>query len=198
MSTDARMQLLSKLNVVEGIVLALYKFILGLLFIAIVAGTVAVIVMKPWGAGNQGEWFYFTIAVVMALGWVLTKFAGVRHRQRELKIPIHVTSTGGDGAHTWEFRWGGSAESGKGGEGPSGIHLKFSSLLPGPVVELTNDKLPLDSALQAIEAEVARGAELDNAIALVDPKFSDRPPLEQHAYRMYVTHRLNERQDAAT
>ena len=198
MSADARMQLLSKLNVVEGIVLAVYRFILGLLFIAIVAGTVVVIVMKPWGAGNQGEWFYFTIAVVMALGWVVTKFAGVRHRQRELKMPIHITSTGGDGAQTWELRWGRSAESGQGGGGPSGIHLKFSSLLPGPVVELTNDKLPLDSALQVIEAEVARGAGLDDAIALVDPKFPDRPPLEQHAYRTYVTHRLNERRDAAT
>jgi hypothetical protein len=195
-STNDRLRLLSKLAGVERLVLKGYRLVLGLLIIAIVVGAAAVVEMKPWGPGHQGEWIYFGAAALLALGWAAIEYVRVRRRQRKSESRLNfrsIITEGGD--QQWELRWG--ADRSPDRDADDGYGLQFSSELPAAAIELSQHELPDKAALQAIEAELDRGVALNDAIQLVEPAFGERTALWQRACRLYVVHRLNQQGQAA-
>jgi len=98
-SNEDRHRLLQSLGSVDRVLVAVYRIFLALILAAILAVVVLVIVWRPWGAGNQGEWFYFGIAVLLALAWVVGQFAKLNRRQRYRNSGVTLNST-------WTFRFG--------------------------------------------------------------------------------------------
>jgi len=105
-SNEDRQGLLQTLDSVDRVLVAFYRVFLGLIVAAILAVVGLVIVWQPWGAGNQGEWFYFGIAVLLALGWVVGQFAMLHRRQRYRRSGVTVNSSAAEGSWSWTFRFG--------------------------------------------------------------------------------------------
>ncbi|MEX2142519.1 MAG: hypothetical protein WD894_24915 [Pirellulales bacterium] len=105
-SNEDRHRLLQGLDSVDRVLVAVYRVFLGLIVAAILAVVVLVIVWQPWGAGDQGEWFYFGIAVLLALGWVVGQFAMLNRRQRHRHSGVTLDPSAGARDLTWTFRFG--------------------------------------------------------------------------------------------
>ena len=105
-SDDERRFLLGRLDSVEAVLVTFLRLLLVLLIIGVLAGTVFVIVRKPWGAGNQGEWFYFTIAVIVVLGWAGGQFIALGRRLRKRPQQADLDTENRAGIHTWKFQFG--------------------------------------------------------------------------------------------
>jgi hypothetical protein len=191
----SRQQFLTTLDTIDRVVVSAYRAFLGLVGIAIVAGTIWVIVNKPWGAGNQGEWFYFSVAVLVAMGWVLGEFIRVGYRRRS-HASLLSSRTSDDGHPlSWELRFG--ASSTPAGPRASNEHrFEFSRTCGSPAVSLSRDMLPDDDAIEWLQGAVSDGMELNDAIRVVQPAFDEWNSLEQDAYRLYVTRRCPETQSA--
>jgi hypothetical protein len=103
-----RRTLLNHLDAVERVVIACYRAMLLVVLAAVVAVVALVIRFRPWGDGHQGEWFYFSVAVLMVLGWAIGQWIALNHRQRQRSARPHVTleSCSEDGLQTWTFRFG--------------------------------------------------------------------------------------------
>jgi hypothetical protein len=89
-----REELLQDLDATESVLVSVYRLMLGLVVAAVIAVVALVIIWRPWGAGNQGEWFYFAVAVLMVLGWAVGQFIKLDRRRRRRQ-----TSSG-----TWTFQ----------------------------------------------------------------------------------------------
>jgi hypothetical protein len=184
-STEDRLRFLSKLAGIDRVITAGYRFLLGLLIAAIIAGAAAVVVTNHFGPGNQGEWFYFTCIVLLALGWAVKEFVKAGRRQRRRDLPVSIRSANNGAAHTWEFRWGSSAAAEHEGDGAAPFGIQLKATLPGivmPLATLRRDELPDESAVHMIKAELDRGVKLEDAILLVQPAFAEWSALEQRAY----------------
>ena len=105
-SNEDRHGLLRTLDGIDRVMSTFLKVFLGLIILAIVAVVVLVIMWEPWGAGSQGEWFYFSVAVLLALGWVMGQYEMLRRRQRERCADVTVNSSAGQRSWTWTFRLG--------------------------------------------------------------------------------------------
>lgn len=105
-SPDKRQQFLGVLDDIEGVVVRVYRLVLGLVIAAVVAVVGVVVVQKPWGAGNQGEWFYFGIGVLLVLGWASGQFISLGRRHATPTFPFRFRSSKQDGVQTWELRLG--------------------------------------------------------------------------------------------
>lgn len=105
-STDERQGFLRKLDAIESVVVTFYKLMLGLVIAAVIAVVVLVVTWQPWGAGSQGEWFYFSIAVLLVLGWAVGQFVTLDHRQRSPRPAVTLRSSAEGEVRTWEFRIG--------------------------------------------------------------------------------------------
>jgi hypothetical protein len=81
-STDDRQRLLNKLDAAERVVATFYRLMLLVIIAVVIAVVGFVIVRRPWGDGNQGEWLYFSIGVLMVLGWAVGQFVMLSRRQR--------------------------------------------------------------------------------------------------------------------
>jgi hypothetical protein len=97
-STEQRQRLLAKLDRMERTVVAFYRVLLTLIILVIVLAAVMVLIWRPWGAGHQGEWFYFSIAVLLALGWAVGQFIQLGRRQRKRMPPITFRASSDENA----------------------------------------------------------------------------------------------------
>ncbi|MEX2142126.1 MAG: hypothetical protein WD894_22860 [Pirellulales bacterium] len=105
-SNEDRHRLLERLGAVDRVLVAFYRMFLALILSAILVVVLLVIVWRPWGAGNQGEWFYFGIAVLLALGWVAGQFAKLHRRERYRRSGVTVNLSAVERDSTWTFRFG--------------------------------------------------------------------------------------------
>lgn len=131
-STEKRDQLLDAVDRAEHVVTVFYRALLWLIIVAVVAVAVFGAVHRPWGEGHQGEGFYFSVAVVLVLGWAIGQFAWLSRRRRGRRgqgVPWTARSTRDRGAFTWEFRIGSNADDPRGG--PSEVAGRFESSPPG-------------------------------------------------------------------
>jgi peptidoglycan biosynthesis protein MviN/MurJ (putative lipid II flippase) len=99
-STEERQGFLRKLDAIDSVVVTFYRLLLGLVIAAVVIVVVLVVIHRPWGDGNQGEWFYFSIAVIFVLGWAIGQLFMLDRRQRKRRPPV---------TWTWQFRCGPAA-----------------------------------------------------------------------------------------
>lgn len=150
-SPGERQQFLGTLDGVQNILIGVSRMLLGLLIAAVFVVVGVVIVKRPWGAGNQGEWFYFTVAVLMVLGWAVGQFIalGRRRSQRsasesESESPIAFHSSERDGAHTWELRFGSrSPGNGDGSTATAGNNeFVFSQAFEIPLGSIPSEMIP--------------------------------------------------------
>jgi hypothetical protein len=201
-STEERQELLKNLNAIDRIVVTVYRLLLGVVIAAVTAVVVLVIMRRPWGAGTQGEWFYFSVAVLFVMGWAIGQFAMLDRRQRRRNalstFQAHASKTE-DGARTWEFRFGPATSEGQQNPVASkkDIQLSFSRSLDVPLASLRAAVLPDNDALACLEAELNRGVHIDEACTLVEPAFADWNRFERDAYRQCVTNMLHQRSDAS-
>ncbi len=200
MDSDDQSQerLLNTLDTAESFMLTVYRAILVLLAVALVAVVAFVVVKRPWGAGNQGEWFYFGVAVLFATCWLVAQFIGVRRRRRRASGAL-LRSAGEGGNRSWTFRFGSPPPAGDElnpdrGERTLQFSRQFSMPLGTiPLASITLDKLPDEDALSRIAALVSSGCELAEAVRHNHPGFKDLGDLEQEAVLLYVRHKLEGR-----
>ncbi|MEX2560241.1 MAG: hypothetical protein WD403_10025, partial [Pirellulales bacterium] len=193
--TDEREEFLRGLDGVERVVAGFYRLLLGAIVAAVVAVVVFVTIRRPWGNGNQGEWFYFSIAVLLVLGWAVGQFVMLGRRQRRERPLASLHSSTEDGVRRWEFRFGRAAgESHENAGGADGeFRFGFSKSFEVPLASLPAGMLPDEESLACLERELQRGIEIEEACTLVQPAFADWNEREREAYRLYVTKLLDER-----
>ena len=194
-SSEERKGLLRKLDAVERVVVTFYQLLLGLIIAAVVVVVVLVITWKPWGAGNQGEWFYFSIVVLLVLGWAVGQLVSLGRRQRQQGQPMTFHSSTAGGARTWEFWYGRPAEEEhqNPGAGHDDIQCELSRSFVVPSASLPAAVLPGEEVLKRLDTELKGGVPIDKACKFVQPAFDDWSEVERNAYRLYVTSQLNHR-----
>lgn len=194
-SSDERQQFVSSLDAVDRVVVTFYRLLLGLIIAAVVAVVFLVVRWRPWGDGNQGEWFYFSIAVLFALGWVMNQYVMLARRQRNrtTRSPLRssVSSTE-DGARTWEFQIGPTAEKLQQSPQANVAQFGLSKGFEIPLATLPASVLPNKEALACLAAELDRGADIDEACRIVEPAFAGWNRREQEAYLLCIKKLLNQ------
>ncbi len=203
-TTEQRQEFVNKLDAVDRVVVTFYRLLLGLVLAAILAVVVLVIVRRPWGDGNQGEWFYFTVAVLLALGWVGGQYAMLRRRQYRARANSPATfranaSTNPDGARVWEFRIGqpvAATDESPNTDDPS-TRFEFSRSFEIPLASLPAAVRPTSESLACFQAELNRGVPIDNACRLIEPAYAGWNALQQSAYRHLVTSLLDQDREPA-
>jgi hypothetical protein len=190
---ENRLRLLAGLDSVERVLVAVGRLFLGLLIVAILGGTAFVIVRRPWGAGNQGEWFYFGIAVLLALGWAVGQYMALGRRQRRGEWPVSVRVKQEADGQSWELKFGSARDTDGESGAADGLHVDLSRNLHLAVGSRARDVLPDEAALTRLQAELATGADLDEACRSIQPAYVDWNVLARWAYRKYVANALGQR-----
>ena len=190
-STESRQSFLRGLDAVDRVVVVFYRVLLALIVVAIlvVAGYVAV--QKPFGAGNQGEYFYFGMAVLLALGWAVGQFAFLERRRRRTWPAVTLGSSVQDGAYTWQLQLGGPTLKANENAG-DGLQFGFSRDFIVPLTSLPAGIVPDEAALALLKREIERGVPLEEASTLVQPKFAEWSGLQRKAYCLLVNSLLNQ------
>ena len=149
-STEERQAFLTRLDGVQRVVVAFYRLLLIIVVAVVLAGVVFVIARKPWGAGTQGEWFYFSIAVLLILGWVTGQFVALGRRQRPGQPAVTFQASSDGVARTWNFRFGSAAPDSHESPSPSenSVQYRFSQSFVIPLGTLPAEALP-DEAMAA-------------------------------------------------
>ena len=83
-----------------------------------------------------------------------------------------------------------------GPEAADGLRFRLLRSFQVPLASLAGDVLPDDAAVSELEAELAGGAELDEACRRIQPAYAGWSPLEQRAYRLYAMALLSQRRGA--
>jgi len=164
-SPDKHQQFLGVLDDIERGVVRIYRIFLGFVIAAVVAVVGVVVVQRPWGAGNQGEWFYFGIVVLLVLGWACGQFIALGRRKTAAKFPIRFLSSKQDGSQSWELQLGSRpVDRDESSEPSAGSSLiEFSQSFDIPLAAVMHEMLPDEETIRAVEAEVDRGALLEEA-----------------------------------
>jgi hypothetical protein len=195
-SNSDRRAFLNGLNRIEQVLVSVGRLFIGLLIAAILAGAVFVFVKRPWGAGNQGEWFYFGVAVLLALGWCVGQFTslGARRRRRDGDGSMFVlNSEVVEGGQRWTFQFGSpAANSEPTPEGGNDGLLNFSQGFQVPLATLARDVLPDEHSLARLREELALGTSLDQACRSVQPAYGTWNGLQRRAFQLCVTSLLEQ------
>lgn len=190
-STESRQSFLRGLDAVDRVLVVFYRMLLALIVIAVlvVAGYVAV--QKPFGAGNQGEYFYFGIAVLVALGWAVGQFAFLERRSSRTWPAVTLDSSAQDGAYTWQLQLGGPTPKANENAG-GGLQFGFSRDFTVPLTSLPAGIVPDEAALAFLKREIERGVSLEEASTVIQPQFAEWSGLQRKAYCLLVKSLLDQ------
>jgi hypothetical protein len=187
-SDSERRGFVSKLDAIERVLVTAGRMFLGLLIAAIIAGAAFIIVKRPWGAGNQGEWFYFGVAVLLVLGWCIGQYTslGARRCRDHRGSPVTLRSEAVDGGQQWTFQFGSPAAVSDPFNERDSRQVRFSHSFQVPLATLAKEVLPDERALSLLRDELARGASLDEACRSVQPDYEAWSGLQRRAYQLCV------------
>ena len=192
-ATEKRLENLRRLQSVEQVVTTFFQLVLGLIVVAVLGVVAAVIVWRPWGAGNQGEWFYFSIGVLIVLCWAIGQLIALRRRQHNPWPAVTLTSNVANDGQTWRFQFGANSP-GPQNSGISGDNtFEFTRSFTVPLGSVPAAALPSEEVLRRLEMELDRGVPLEEACKFVEPGYRDWSALQQKAYCLYVTSLLDQR-----
>ena len=188
MARSADDRLLGVLDDVERVIVCAGR----LLMLVIIAGVLGfsgfAFVRKPWGAGHQGEPFYFAVAVLLVLCWAVGQYVAFGRRQRRQRRSLLFDSRDRDGAKTWELRLASAPEESD--ERPAakkdGLQFNLSTGFEIPLTSVARELLPDEEALQRLDAEIDSGATLEEACRSIQPAFDDWNWLQRRAYLLFV------------
>jgi hypothetical protein len=191
-TSDQKLKFLSKLEAVERLLTRLCRQLMLLVMASVLAGSAWVLTGRRLGPGNQGEYFYFCVAALFVLGWAVDSFvkAGRRlHRRSMPKVTVETEAV--KGGRAWQFRLG-SLDDEHAKANP--VRAEFSRNFSIPLASITSDFLPNEETLACLEAELARGIDLDAACRTIQPAYEDWGMFQRRAYHTYVKNVLAERQ----
>lgn len=194
-SHNERRRFIDMLDGIERVVVTFYRLLLVLIILTVVGFTAFVIVRQPFGAGNQGEWFYFGVAVLMVLGWAMGQLFSTGQRQAMPNAVLSFFSNRlPDGAHTWQLQLGAPPTSDDHlNPPPDGSRAIISEGLEIPLATVARELLPDDTAIATIENELDRGTSLEDACRYVQPHYDEWSSLQQRAFTLCVTRVLEQR-----
>lgn len=194
-SNDERQRFINVLDGFERVIVFCYRMMLVLIILAVVGFTAFVIVRQPFGAGNQGEWFYFGVAVLFVLGWAMGQLFISGQRQPLPNAVLSLFSNQStDGARTWQLQFGSLPTGAEQTNPPADSTLTLiSQCLEIPLASVTREMLPDDAAIASIEYELERGTSLEDACRYVQPHYDEWNSLQQHALTLYVSRVLEQR-----
>ncbi len=197
-SSDDRLRFLGVLNIFERVLVRAYQGLMLLIIVAVVVVAGLVIAYKPWGAGHQGEWFYFGGAVLLALGWACSQlWAADKRLQREFPTVTLASSeepVEGGLQRTWRLQIGGNPASDASASTDQGLQFNFSKKIEFPTGTTPADLVPNEESLNILERELARGSSLEEACRLVQPAFEQWTTWQRKAYATLVNGLLEQRQ----
>jgi hypothetical protein len=148
-SSEQRDGFLNELNTAENIVVTFYRLLLGLIIGAVLGVVILVVKWRPWGAGSQGEWFYFSIGVLLVLGWAVGQLIALGRRQRRQR-PLDSSPSGLSASiGTVEF----------------GISQRFDT----PLASLPARILPDKQTLARFGTELQKDLDIDDVCRLIEP-----------------------------
>ncbi len=191
-STESRQSFVRGLDVLARALVVFYRMLLALIVIAVLAIAGYVAVQKPFGAGNQGEYFYFGIAVLVALGWAVGQFAFLQRRSSSRTWPaVALGSSAQDGAYTWHLPLGGPTSKANENAG-GGLQFGFSRDFTVPLASLPAGMVPDEAALAFLKRELERGVSLEEASTVVQPQFAEWSGVQRKAYCLLVNSLLDQ------
>ncbi|MCI0333316.1 MAG: hypothetical protein L0228_08850 [Planctomycetes bacterium] len=189
-SQEQRLQFLGELESARRVLTAFYRCLMGLVSVGILIISIWVFAWRPLGPGHQGEYFYFGAAALFLLGWALSQvFQPTRRLRRSLLPNVTVETKAVEGGRAWEVRLGSTDH-----EPADAVRADFSRSFSIPLASVAAELLPNEESLTCLEAEIARGIDLDAACRTIQPAYEDWGTLQRRAYRMYVKSVLAERQ----
>jgi hypothetical protein len=195
-STESRQSFLRGLDAVDRVVVAFYRMLLALIVVAVLVAAGYVAVQKPFGAGNQGEYFYFGIAVLIALGWAVGQFTALGQRTSRRWSAVTLGSSAQDGAYTWQFQFGAPPSEANKKAGGGGLQFGFSRDFTIPLASLPADIVPDEAALACLQREIERGVPIEEACTLIQPQFAEWSGLQRKAYCLLAKSLLDQRSQA--
>jgi hypothetical protein len=140
-SFDQR-QFLGVLDGVERLLVFIYRLLLALIIAAVLVITAIVVIKKPWGAGNQGEWFYFGLGVLLVLAVTVSKFIALGRRRAGPDFPIQFLSTQQEAGRIFELRIGSGDVAHDAGAAPASGQFSLSRSFEVPLASLPAAVLP--------------------------------------------------------
>jgi hypothetical protein len=189
--TGKRLELLRGLQSVEQALTTFFRLLLGLIIVGVFVVVAAVIVCRPWGAGNQGEWFYFSIGVLMVLGWAIGQFIALGRRQRDRWPAVTLSSSISNDGQAWHLQFGENAPGAQ--ANPDNFQIELARNLVLPLGSVPAATLPNEEVLRRVEMELNRGVPIEEACQFVEPAYRHWSALQQKAYRLYVTTVMDQR-----
>jgi hypothetical protein len=181
-STESRQSFLRGLDAVDRVVVAFYQMLLALIVVAILAVAGYVAVKKPFGAGNQGEYFYFGMAVLIALVWAIGQFVALGRRKSRTWPAVALAPSAQRGGYTWQFQFGAPSSDANQVAGGGGLKFGFSRDFLVPLTSLPAGVVPDEAALAILRREIERGVPFEEVCALVQPQFAGWSGLQRKAY----------------
>jgi hypothetical protein len=177
-SSNDRRAFLRKLDAIEHFFATGGRLISGLVIAAVLAAAAYVFVKRPLGAGHQGEYFYFSVVVLLVLGWAVGQYLSFNQRLQRLK--------------------------GETVEEPMPNLGLLQALLPGGAQTtfafsgtLPPETIPTDEALTRFQTEIEHGTPIDEACSKLQPQYGGWNIQERCAYQLLLEGLLNERRKAS-
>jgi len=188
--TEKRSEFLKSLQSVEQVVTTFYRLLLWLIVAAVLVVVVCVIKWRPWGAGNQGEWLYFSIGVLIVLCWSIGQLITLGRRQFYRPPAVTFSSSVASDTPTWQFQIGNpAAQEGRG----DGFRFELQGSLGMPSESTLVVTPPSEESLRRVEMEVNLGVPIEEVCQTIEPAYSGWSALQQKAYCQYLTTVLEQR-----
>ena len=212
-SPKKRTRVLEGLDSVERSVVGVSRVLLWVALLAVLALVVAAIVTRQPDGNTQGQYYYFGVAMLIVLGWVIAQLARLRSRERraharrgfERQGPPGLTARysrdsgplpleGGAGfVRSREFRFGGGPDLDSEAASAGGERFTFGRGFEVPLASLPADVVPDHATPDLIAAAIERGEGLEQLCEAGQPAYRGWSMLERKAYRFLIEAKLEER-----
>ena len=211
---EKQRRVLERLDSVERSVVGVSRVLLRIALAGVLAVVAAVIVTRKPGGNTQGEYYYFGVAAVIVVGWILAQLGRLRSRERQAEARRRFGGEGAPGptmryshdthplegdagfVRSMEFGFGSGPDADTDAEVPRPAGAKsftFSRGFEVPLASLPVNVMPDDATLDVIAAALERGESLELLCAAVQPAWADWNMLERQAYRFLLEAKLEER-----
>jgi hypothetical protein len=213
-SPEKRTRIFETLDSTERLLIVLMRVLLWVALLGVMALVVIAIVTRRPGGNTQGEYYYFGAAAIIVVSLILSRFAKLRAREREMASRLHrgsdasppwtVTSStdsvplpderGHTRVRSWKFSFGHPPDAGESADDVA-TTFNLSRSFNIPLASLPADVVPDDATLDAAAAGLQRGESLDDVCASIEPSYRGWSGMQRQAYRFLIESSLGTRRN---